>query len=144
MSCTRMVISPINARQRITDLIASAQHTLTIESMEFADYASREAIKARIQAGVAVRVLLADPSWITANASAATFLKDLGVTPKWIPHLHTKVIVADGERAYAGSVNLSQTSLDRNRETGVIAIEPSSVEPFVTTFEKDYAVGTDL
>lgn len=32
--CTRMVVSPINARARITALIASAEHTLDIESMQ--------------------------------------------------------------------------------------------------------------
>jgi cardiolipin synthase len=142
MTCTRMIISPINARQRIFDLIDSAQTTLTIESMQFADYKVRDHVKARIQAGVAVRVMLADANWISANTAGAQFLKDLGVTVKWIPHLHTKAIVADGVRAYIGSENLSQTSLDKNREVGVVVVEASSVAPIVATFEKDWGVGT--
>jgi cardiolipin synthase A/B len=142
MPCTRLVISPINARTRILDLINSAQSTLTIESMQFADYAVRNAVKARVAAGVDVRVLIADANWIDANASAATFLKGLGVTVKWIPHLHTKVIVADGARGYLGSENLSQTSLDKNREVGLVVTDASSIAPLTESFETDWTAGT--
>jgi phosphatidylserine/phosphatidylglycerophosphate/cardiolipin synthase-like enzyme len=142
MPCTRMVISPINARTRILDLINSATQTLEIESMQFADYKVREAVKARVLAGVQVRALIADANWIDANASAVTFLKGLGVPVKWLPHLHTKVIVADGARAYLGSENLSQTSLDKNREVGLIVTDDSSIAPLRTTFETDWSAGT--
>ncbi len=142
MSCTRMVISPINARQRILDVIAGAQHTLLIESMQFADPGVREAVKQRIATGVEVRALLADATWIDANASAATFLADLGVTVKSIPHLHTKVLLADGKVAYVGSENFSFTSLEKNREVGVILVEASSISPLLATFETDWTAGT--
>ena len=144
MGCTRMVISPINARERILDLIASAESTLTVHSMQFGDRDVRDAVKARKLAGVDVRVMLADPSWIDANADAATFLADLGVPVKTMPHLHTKAIVADGERAYVGSENLSWTSLDKNREVGVVVVEPESIAPLAETFEQDWLAGTDL
>ncbi|HUS28399.1 MAG TPA: phosphatidylserine/phosphatidylglycerophosphate/cardiolipin synthase family protein [Kofleriaceae bacterium] len=142
MPCTRMVISPINSRTRILDLINSATQTLTIESMQFADYKVREAVKARVQAGVDVRALIADAGFVSANAAAADYLKGLGVTVKWIPHLHTKVIVADGARAYLGSENLSQTSLDKNREVGLIVTDAASIAPLSTSFETDWTAGT--
>lgn len=144
MSCTRMVISPVNSRARVIGLIESAQSTLTIESMQFADTAVRAAVAARISAGVQVRAMLADAGWITANAAAAQFLKDRGVVVKYIPHLHTKVIVADGTSAYVGSENLSQTSLDHNREVGVIATGASELQPLIDTFETDWAAGTEF
>lgn len=144
MPCTRMVVSPINARQRILDVIDGAQHTLLIESMQFADTGVREAVKRRIEAGVEVRALLADASWISANAAAATYLKDLGVTVKYIPHLHTKVLVADGAVAYVGSENFSYTSLEKNREVGVVMVEASSIAPLLATFETDWTAGTSF
>ena len=144
MDCTRMIVSPINARSRVLDLIDGAKTTLTIESMQFADTAVRQHVAARVQAGVQVRAMLADAGWITANADAATFLKNLGVEVKYIPHLHTKVVVADGARAYMGSENFSYTSLDKNREVGVVVTEASSIEPLTATFEKDWAAGTDF
>jgi phosphatidylserine/phosphatidylglycerophosphate/cardiolipin synthase-like enzyme len=73
-----------------------------------------------------------------------TFLKDLGVPVKWIPHLHTKMLVADGKAAYVGSENFSQTSLDKNREVGVILVEGSSIAPLSSTFDKDWAIGTSF
>jgi phosphatidylserine/phosphatidylglycerophosphate/cardiolipin synthase-like enzyme len=144
MNCTRMLISPINSRPRILDVIDGAQQTLTIESMQFADTQVRAAVQARIQAGVDVRVMIADVGFVSSNADAATFLKGLGVTPKWIPHLHTKVIVADGARAYLGSENLSYTSLNKNREVGVVVTDASSIMPLQQTFETDWAAGTDF
>ena len=144
MACTRLVIAPINARARILDVIDGATSTLTIESMQFADTAVREAVKARVAAGVAVRVMIADTAWVTSNTSAVAFLKGLGLTVKSIPHLHTKVIVADGTAAYLGSENLSQTSLDHNREVGLIVTDAASIAPLATTFEADWAAGTAL
>jgi len=144
LDCTRLIVSPINARDRILELIGGAQSTLTIESMQFADSRVRAAVKERVEAGVAVRALLADANWIGANASAAAYLADLGVQAKWIPHLHTKALVVDGVRAYVGSENLSTTSLDRNREVGVIVTEDSSIAPIAATFEKDWAAGTSF
>jgi phosphatidylserine/phosphatidylglycerophosphate/cardiolipin synthase-like enzyme len=144
MDCTRMIISPINSRSRVLDLIDSATQTLTIESMQFADTQVRAHVAARVQAGVQVRALLADAGWITANADAATYLKNLGVPVKSIPHLHTKVVVADGVRAYMGSENFSYTSLDKNREVGVVVTEPDSLAPLTQTFEKDWAAGTSF
>jgi phosphatidylserine/phosphatidylglycerophosphate/cardiolipin synthase-like enzyme len=144
MPCTRLVVSPINARERILAVIAGAQTTLDIESMQFADTEVRQAVAARIAAGVQVRALLADASWIDANADAAAFLGNLGVTVKSIPHLHTKAMVADGTTAYVGSENFSYTSLEKNREVGLIVVEPSSIEPLHATFEQDWAIGTSF
>lgn len=144
MPCTRLVISPINSRARILDLINSAQTTLTIESMQFADDEVRAAVKARVEAGVTVRALIADANWVDANAAAATYLKNLGVPVRWIPHLHTKVIVADGARGYLGSENLSQTSLDKNREVGLVVTDSSSVAPLVSSFETDWTTATSF
>lgn len=141
LSCTRLIVSPINARERLIGLIDSAQQTLEIESMQFADRDIRDAVARRVADGVTVRALLAEASWIDANADAASFLKGLGVPVKSIPHLHTKAIIADGQRVYIGSENFSYTSLDKNREVGVFVGEASSVAPVRATFEQDWAAG---
>lgn len=74
LSCTRLVVCPVNSRQRIVDLIASAQKEIVVESMQLADDDVKDALVARKQAGVDVRVLLADPGWIAAKLRAADFL----------------------------------------------------------------------
>jgi phosphatidylserine/phosphatidylglycerophosphate/cardiolipin synthase-like enzyme len=144
MSCTRLVISPVNSRDRILALINGAKKTLTIESMQFADKDVRAAVAARNAAGVDVRAILADTSFVSTNADAATFLKGLGIPVKHNPHMHTKVLVADGTVGYLGSENLSYTSLDKNREVGIITDDATSVAPLMSTFEADWTIGVDF
>jgi phosphatidylserine/phosphatidylglycerophosphate/cardiolipin synthase-like enzyme len=142
LSCTRLLVSPVNARQRILALIDSATHSLTIESMQFADKEVRSHVSARKAEGVQVRAILADPNWISANKTGAAFLESQGIEVRWIPHCHTKAIVADNSRAYVGSENLSYTSLSKNREVGLVLTEPSAVKVITDTFELDWPKGT--
>lgn len=144
LDCTRLVVSPINARARILAVIASAKTTLDIESMQFADSDVRTAVADRAKAGVKIRVIVANPSWIDTNFDAATFLGQNAVPVKYLtaPTVHVKAIVADGERAYVGSENLSWTSLSKNREVGVIFAQQDAITTMNATFEKDWAAGT--
>lgn len=148
LSCTRLLVSPVNARERLLTLIESATSTLDIESMQFADTEVRAAVAARHDAGVTVRVILADPDWITSNTAAAQFLSDHGIAARYMvtPDVHVKAIAVDAAlpsgRVYMGSENLSWTSLEKNREVGVIAYEPAALVLATTTFDADWAVAT--
>jgi phosphatidylserine/phosphatidylglycerophosphate/cardiolipin synthase-like enzyme len=144
LSCTRLVVSPVNARDRLEALIKGANSTLLVESMQLADDGVRNAIAARKAAGVDVRVILADPAWIDANTDAAAFLASNGIPARYLksPKVHVKSIVADQARVYAGSVNLSWTSLTKNREVGLIESDPAAVKVVSDTFEADWAVAT--
>jgi phosphatidylserine/phosphatidylglycerophosphate/cardiolipin synthase-like enzyme len=146
LSCTRLLVSPINTKDRLLAFISSAQRTLDIESMQFADTDIRAAVAARKLGGVEVRALLAAPSWIDANTDAANFLKARGIPVKWMsaPGVHVKAMVADGERAYMGSVNISYTSISKNREVGLVLIDSTSVAPIKSTFERDWAAATSF
>lgn len=146
LPCTRLLVSPINARARILALLASAQTSLVIESMQLADTDVRNAVAARQKAGVDVRVLLADPGWIDANTDAATFLKAQGIAVRKLaqPAVHTKDFVVDGKTAYLGSINFSYTSLSKNREVGLIFSDAVGVQRITSTFEKDWATATAL
>ncbi len=140
LACTRLLVSPINARARLLALIGSAQAELSIESMQLADTEIRQAVIARKRAGVRVRAIVASPSWIGANTRAAEALLPEGVEVKWLgaPSVHAKMIVVDGKWAYLGSENLSQTSLDRNREIGLVFSDQAGVARLSTTFEGDW------
>jgi cardiolipin synthase len=148
LSCTRLLVSPVNARERLLALIDSATSTIDVESMQFADTDVRAAIVARHDAGVTVRVLLADPAWIDANTAAAQYLADHGIAARYMstPEVHVKAIAVDAAlpsgRVYMGSENLSYTSLNKNREVGVIAFEASALSLASTTFDGDWATAT--
>lgn len=144
LSCTRLLVSPVNSKDRMLTFIKSAKKEIVVESMQLADSDVRAALVERREAGVGVWVLLADPSWISANTTAATYLAPHGITARRLasPALHVKSIVVDGTTAYAGSINLSYTSFENNREVGVLITEPENVKAIHDTFEKDWAAAT--
>ncbi|HSO37965.1 MAG TPA: phospholipase D-like domain-containing protein [Labilithrix sp.] len=144
LTCTRLLVSPVNSKQRLLDFIATARKEIVVESMQLADTDVRDALAARKTAGVEVRVLLADPAWISANSDAATFLAANAIEARQMKVLavHVKSVLVDGKTAYAGSENLSWTSLTKNREVGVLITEPANVATMQATFEKDWATAT--
>jgi len=144
LPCTRLLVSPINARTRIKQLVESATSTLDVQSMQFADTEVREAVAARKKAGVTVRVLMADPAWVDTNTSAANFLGTQSIPARYLkdPGIHAKAIVVDGKRAYVGSINMSYTSMTKNREVGLIFSDAAAVKRVVDTFETDWPGAT--
>lgn len=144
LSCTRLLVSPVNSRERILALIHAAQTSIDIESMEYADTDVRAAVNERKQAGVAVRALLAAPSWISSNTDAAALLASEQIPARYMttPNVHVKSMVVDGAWVYVGSENLSWTSLDKNREVGLVTGDADAVKVVAGTFEKDWAGAT--
>ena len=144
LTCTRLVVSPINSRARIVDLIKSATKEVRIESMQLADRELRDALIERKRAGVAVSASVADPTWIDANASAAALLGKEGIEVRYVlaPHVHVKAILVDGAWAYLGSENLSATSLDKNREIGVFVSDTAALKRMNDTFQADWVKST--
>ena len=57
-------------------------------------------------------------------------------------YMHAKLIVADGARAFVGSVNFSATSLDANRELGLLIADPDALATLTATFGVDWNAGT--
>jgi len=139
-SCTRLVLSPENSRGRIEVLVRSADDRLRLQQLSLTDDDVRAALVERAEAGVEVRVLLADPAWIESNAESAAFLRDAGIEVRFLRALenHAKLIVTDDDAAFVGSENLSWTSLERNREVGVVLTHTPSVAELAAAFESDW------
>ena len=55
------------------------------------------------------------------------------------PYMHSKMILADGETAYVGSVNFSVNSTTKARELGVIFANPPAAAKIRELFDADYA-----
>ncbi len=102
----------------------------------------RTAIVGAKNRGVAVRVILSEPSEVTDNAATATALKDAGVAVRVLanPVPHIKMVIADGEAALIGSHNLSSSSLRDNREVGEIVRTPAAVTVLRNRLEADWAL----
>jgi phosphatidylserine/phosphatidylglycerophosphate/cardiolipin synthase-like enzyme len=146
LSCTRLLVSPVNSEARLVDLVKSAKTSIVIESMQYDDRAFHDAVLERKAAGVEVRVLLAAPSWIGGNTSAGADLVKSGIPARWLasPNVHVKSMIVDGARAYLGSENISYTSLTKNREIGVVVTDAPALASMSATFETDWAAATSF
>jgi len=135
---TDLVWSPGSATALI-DLIGGAQHSILLESEEMSDATVTAALVAAAHRGVEVSVAMtANPTYDTAfDELRAAGVKVKLYTPTASLYIHAKAIVVDGERAFVGSENLSPTSLDDNRELGLITTSRAVVNPVAAALRAD-------
>jgi len=140
-----LVVSPLNARNSLVALIASARHTLLVEDEEMYDAGSEDALIAASRRGVSVEVLLPPPSGPSSYGPDVTRLKQASVHVRYVvvPYMHAKLIVADNSLAFTGSENFSSTSLDENRELGIVLADPAVLATLTHTFTQDWALAVD-
>ncbi len=138
LDCTRLIVSPTNAKVRLLDHIKTATTTLDVEVMYISETSVRNEILAAKARGVTVRVIINDP----ADESVA-YLKNAGIPVKTPGpfYLHAKLIVADSV-AFVGSENMSFTSLSKNREVGALVFEPSAFTAIQSQFNTDWNSST--
>ena len=152
---TRLVWSPVNSRQRILGLIDSARESLRIENEEMQDVEIEDHLISAASKGVDVQVVMSPgQTGKDANAPGLQKIQAGGVMTCLVksPYIHAKIIVADNSSAFVGSENFSPTSLDHNRELGILTQDPVVIGQLTTSFEKDWSgyigvkqgsVGTD-
>jgi phosphatidylserine/phosphatidylglycerophosphate/cardiolipin synthase-like enzyme len=142
-----LVVSPDNSRAKLLKLIDSATKSLIIETEFLSDPEMASHLKARVQAGVDITVMLSyqekNPCMPgDINADATKLMHEIGVTKFVLSQkvrMHAKIMVADGARAYVGSENLTANSLDNNREVGILIQDPAIVAQLSQIALKDYS-----
>jgi cardiolipin synthase len=137
LTCTRLVVSPNNAKQRLLELINSAKQSLEIEAMYVSEVTIRNAIGMAKQRGATVRVILESSG---DNADTIAFFRGQGIEVHEAStfYLHAKLIIADGV-VFIGSENFSQTALTKNREMGALVFETGPAKAVRDQFNTDWA-----
>ena len=156
-----LVWSPVNSRSKILDIINRAQKTLIIDNEETFDKPCMSALMDAAKRGVSVRFLTAvltaystttanggssynNSGGPDANAPERAVLNAAGVKAKGATshYMHAKMILADYntsmQRGFVGSENFSTTSLDKNRELGIILNDSATLTKLDTIFESDW------
>ena len=141
--------SPTDSQTKLLALINAATKTLSVENEEMADTAITNALVAAAKRGVAVHITM------TANSSYDTAFNQL-VAAGAVVHLysasaslyiHAKVIDVDAaltsHRAYVGSINFSDYSLNKNRELGFISSDVGIDSGLNSTLAADFDGGTN-
>jgi cardiolipin synthase A/B len=138
-----LVWSP-GAEASIVSLIDSAQHSLLVESEEMDDPDITNALESAARRGVDVDVVM---TYASSWADAFDDLTDAGVHVSTYAsdaslYIHAKVVVADDTTLFLGSQNFSASSLEYNRELGIITTDASLVGPVDDTVASDFAGAT--
>lgn len=141
-----LLVSPITARPGILGLIGRARSTVDFEDEEIGDREVTAALCSAQQRGVKTRGVVAAITPSQTQQNAVDQLKACGVTLSSLatPYLHAKAIVVDAQSIYVGSINFTVTSLDQNRELGLITATAAAVEPVRQTVAADIAAGAPL
>lgn len=135
-----LVVSPVNARQRLLAFITGAHATLVVEDEEMYDTQTENALIAAAKRGVNVEVVLPKPSGSNSGSDVAALLSG-GVHVRYITnvYMHAKMMVADGRLGFVGSENFSANSLDDNRELGILIADQSAITTLIHTFQQDWS-----
>ena len=115
-----------NGRERIAEFIDRAKHTLFVQNERYQDPVVIERLVRAATRGVKVHVMARPPHTLKKDkllegVGGIRILKDVGVKVHKLKHLklHAKMLLADGERAIIGSINLAPGSFDSRRELAI-------------------------
>ena len=125
----RFIVSPENARERLTAFVSGAKKQLLMYDPKISDPLFLRLLAERVKAGVDVRII----GKVVGKKATLTSEKYPG------KRLHVRAIVRDGNRAFLGSQSLRRLELERRREIGLIADEPEIVHGIHRVFEEDWA-----
>ncbi len=124
----RLVVSPENSRERLSNFIKGARKQLLIFDPRVSDDAMLRLLVERAKAGVDVRIIgKVEPKW---NLAAEKYPGK---------RLHVRAIIRDGRRAFIGSQSLRRIELDKRREIGVLINDAAVVNQMHAVFESDWA-----
>jgi phosphatidylserine/phosphatidylglycerophosphate/cardiolipin synthase-like enzyme len=123
----RFIVSPENARERLSKFISGARKQLLIYDPQVSDDAMLRLLAQRINAGVEVRIIgKVEAKW------KIPFEKYPG------KRLHIRAIIKDGRRAFLGSQSLRRLELEKRREVGIIINDRRVVRQMMDVFDQDW------
>ena len=129
-SAPDLVVSPQNARRRLTRFLQRTRASLDIYDPGVTDDGILRVLKERAEAGVKIRMLgKLEKKWQGDHFDARPFPG----------RLHVRAIVRDGRRAFVGSQSLRKLELDERREVGLIVRDRPVVSEIARIFEQDWA-----
>ena len=122
-----LIVSPVNARKRLTEFIEGTKRKLLIYEMKISDRDFIKLLNKKISAGAEVRIL--------SRACA----KNGTIPVRRLPsRLHLRAMLRDGNTAFLGSQSLRRLELEARREIGVIFHDKKIVREMESIFEKDW------
>ena len=136
-----LVVSPTTSRQELLGLIGSARRTLDVYAEVVRDREVMDAFEAAVRRGVTVRLVMSGSPEGTDDDAEERAGVQVRLARGGL-YIHAKMMLVDGVRAFVGSQNFTATSLDQNRELGIVLRDRASLLRLAKTFATDFAEGT--
>lgn len=124
----RFVVSPLNSRASLLELIEGARDQLLIYDSRLSDNQMQRVIERQAMKGVEVRVI----------GKVEKDLREVAVRKFVDERLHVRAIVRDGQRVFIGSQSLRRAELERRREIGVIFDDRKIADQIGAIFDEDW------
>jgi cardiolipin synthase A/B len=134
-----------NGRERIVKFINQAKHSLWLQNERYQDQMVIECLVRAKERGVKVHVM-ARPAHtlkkdkLVEGVGGLRILSDIGVKVRKLKglKLHAKMLLADGERAIIGSINLAPGSFDSRRELAIEVDDKHIVDRLQEVVKRDW------
>jgi len=142
-----------NGRERFAHFIDRAKHTLWLQNERYQDAVIIERVVRAAERGVKVHIVARPPHTLKAEkliegVGGLRIMSDVGGKVHKLKHirLHGKMMLADGQRAIVGSVNLAPGSFDARRELAIEVDDAHVVQPLekVAKHDWDHSEALDL
>lgn len=146
-SDTGLLWSNSNSRVHMSHFIDRAKKTLEVQHPKFVDAVILDRLLSAAERGVHVRVLCGGKHGISDWDVLDTFsslrvMKRFGIKVHKQKNLrlHAKLLLADGEHALVGSMNIDRSAFDLRRELGLTIADPAIITRLASTFEEDWSL----
>lgn len=143
-----LVVCPINCRSRIESLLQSAQASIVMYQQYIADNDIQKILSEKQKEWIAMKIILGDMGKKNSSSNNEKntdekFYDSLGnmLQKQANPYVHAKAILVDDQFLLIGSMNMSDMSLDKNREIGILLLDHDQIQAFKRVFEKDWLKG---
>ena len=128
-----LVVCNINCRGVIEQLLSSAKESIIIQTQYITDDVLRTILKTKKKLPEFKLLVANTPD----NDELVRFFGPTYARKFKQYYNHTKMILIDHKTLLLWSMNLSATSLDKNREIWIILLDPTIIGTFTTQFQKD-------
>ncbi len=131
-----LVVCNINCRGVIEQLLSWAQESIIIQTQYITDDAIRNILKTKKNLSE-LKMLVADTD---DNNELLSYFGPIYAKKFKKQYNHTKMMLVDHKILLLGSMNLSATSLDKNREIWILLLDPTIINEFSTQFMQDWKI----
>lgn len=129
-----LLICNINCRAGIEYLLNSATESIIIQTQYIVDTNILAILKNKTELSE-FKIIVSDTE---ANDDLLKYFGPIKIKKLKKPYVHAKMILVDNEYLILGSMNLSDNSLDNNREIWIVLIDQSLIDKFRSQFDKDW------